>query len=87
MDEIVLRAMYQRVFLGSVEGKKVLADILKDINLMAVVDIDDPGAAALKNFGWLLLHKLGPAKAGYDAFVDAMAKMPIKEDPHARNAK
>ena len=80
MDDSVMTAMYQRVFFGTVEGKRVLADILKDLNLKAIVEIDDPGAAALKNFGWLLLHKLGPAKAGYDALVDALAKMPIKED-------
>lgn len=72
-----MTAMYQRVFFGTVEGKRVLADILKNLNLKAIVEIDDPGAAALKNFGWLLLHKLGPGKADYDALVDAMAKMPI----------
>lgn len=79
-NERVMRAMYQRVFFGTAEGKRVLADILKDLNLKAVVEIDDPGAAALKNFGWLLLHKLGPGKADYDAFVDAMARIPVKEE-------
>lgn len=76
-DDRTMTAMYQRVFFGTVEGKRVLADILKDLNLKAIVEIDDPGAAALKNFGWLLLHKLGPGRADYDALVDAMAKMPI----------
>lgn len=79
LDAKTMSSMYQRVFFGTTEGKLVLADILETINLKAVVDVDDQGAAALKNFGWLLLHKLGPGKEGYDSFVDAMAKMPIQE--------
>ena len=79
-EERTMRASYQRVFFGTTEGKRVLVDILKDLNFLAIVDVDDPAKAALKNFGNNLLWKLGPAKAGYDALVDALAKMPIKEE-------
>ena len=72
--------MYQRVFFGTADGKAVLADILRDLDLKAIVEIDDPGKAALKNFAWSLLHKLGPGKAGYEALVDALARIPIQEE-------
>lgn len=80
IDERTRRAMYQRVFFGTADGKAVLADILKDLDLKAIVDVDDQGKAALKNFAWNLLYKLGPGKAGYESLVDALARIPIQEE-------
>ena len=73
------REMYRRVF-GSTEGRLVLADMLNDLNHIAI-DIEEPEDIALANYGKVLLGKMGILQPhNVYRLVDAYFNMPYAEE-------
>ncbi len=73
------REMYRRVF-GSSEGRLVMADMLNDLNHIAI-DIESPVDIALANYGKVLLGKLGILQPhNVYRLVDAYFNMPYVEE-------
>lgn len=70
---------YRKVF-TSAEGRKVLDDILNDLGCFAIVSVDDPAKAALKNYALLLLYKTGILQVGQETLIDILLKVPVPDN-------
>jgi len=77
-----LRELYRAVF-SSVQGRKVLTDMLIDLCVFDEIEreknISFEEKAFLRNYGNKLLRKLGIMRsANVELIVEALMKMPIK---------